>query len=107
MAAAGAVVGVAGALAARSHPVVVALCGGVITALTCLLTMTLHLWRSGNWPPGDQNVDMIEQYGTPEQALLRITVILLVAVCVPCVVAAALVALARLRAASSGSRITE
>ncbi len=92
MAAAGALVGVVGAWAARSHPVIVALWGGVITALVSVLTTTFQLWRGGQWPLRDQNMDMVEHYGTPEQALLRTAVILLVAVCAPCVVAAALTA---------------
>lgn len=95
MAAAGVLVGVGGAWAARSHPVIVALWGGVITALVCVLTITFQLWRNGRWPLPDQNMDMIEHYGTTGQALLRITVILLAVVCVPCVVAAALTAFAK------------
>jgi hypothetical protein len=98
MAGAGVVVGVVSALAARSSPVVVALGGGVIAALTSVLTMTLLLWRSGRWPLRQENADMIDQYGTPEQAVLRITVIALVAVCVPCAVAAAITAFAKRRA---------
>lgn len=90
--AAGVVVGVVGALAARSRPVLVALGIGVIVVLTSVLTVTFYQGRIGNWPPLNQNMDMIEHYGTPEQALLRITAILLAAVGIPCGLTAAMTA---------------
>jgi hypothetical protein len=96
-AAAGVVVGVASALAARSYPVLAAIGGGVLVVLTSVLIMAWQQWRMGHWP--QTNPDMTDHYGTPEQAVIRVTFILLLVICVPCAVSAAIAAFAKRRAA--------
>lgn len=98
-AAAGVVVGVVGAFAARLHPVRVALGGGVIVVLTSVTLMSLRQWHVGAW--SQTNPDMIDHYGTPREAVLRVTLILLVAVCVPCVLSSATTALLKKRRQSN------
>ncbi len=92
---AGIVMGLVSALVARSCPVLVALGSGVVVAITSVAIVALDQYRSGHWPITDEFT--IVHYGTAGMAVVRLTVILLVLVCVPCVVSAAVAALAKRR----------
>ena len=89
---AGLAVGVTTALGVRSHPVLAALAGGVIVVTTYMVIIVRWQYQSGYWP---LEAATIEEYGTEAQAVVRITLILLAAVCVPCVMAGAVIAFAK------------
>jgi hypothetical protein len=50
--AAGIIVGVAGALAARSHPLLLALTASVLAAASSVATIVYWQWHRGRWPVG-------------------------------------------------------
>lgn len=90
---AGLAVGVMAALTVRSQAVFAALAGGIVVVTTCVVMMVRWQYHIGHWPITDLNT--IANYGTEAQATLRITLILLVAACVPCVMAGIVVAYAK------------
>ena len=94
---AGIAVGVASGLIVRSFAVFAALGGGIVTVIICVSVVALNQVRVGHWPITDPQT--IVHYGSPAQAVLRVAVILMPVVCVPCAASAALVAFVRRRAA--------
>jgi hypothetical protein len=92
---AGLVMGVIGALAARSYRVLVALGGGSVVVLASVVIIVLHQRRLGYWPITDETT--IELYGTGMMATVRIAMVLWCLVCVPCGIAAAVTAFAKRR----------
>jgi hypothetical protein len=94
---AGLVVGIVGALATRSYPVRVSLGASVLAVMTSVLMVVIHQRRIGYWPITNEST--IEHYGTATMATMRLAVALLFLVCVPCLVASGVAALARRRAA--------
>jgi len=94
---AGLVAGMAGSLAAPRRRVPVAFGGGCIAMLAAVATIVHIQFRSGRWPIADEFT--LTHYGSAMQAAARTAVILGVLIGIPCLMTAALVALARHRAA--------
>jgi hypothetical protein len=84
---AGILVGIVGALATRSHLVLVSLGAGAVVTFTSVAMVVIHQWRIGHWPIMDEFT--IEHYGTATMAAMRLAVALLFLVCVPCLIAIA------------------
>ena len=94
---AGFVVGMASSLAAPTRKVLVAFCGGSVAVVAAVTEIVLVQLRRGYWPIPEEVA--IAQYGTAAQATMRAAVILGVLIGIPCLISAALVAVAKDRVA--------
>jgi len=94
---AGLVVGVASSLAAPSRQVLVAFCGGSVAVVAAVAEIVLVQLYRGCWPIADEVT--LAQYGTATQATMRAAAILGVLIGGPCLIGAALVAVAKHRVA--------
>jgi len=94
---AGFVVGMASSLAAPTRKVLVAFCGGSVAVVAAVTEIVLVQLRRGYWPITEEVA--IAQYGTAAQATMRAAVILGVLIGIPCLISAALVAVAKDRVA--------
>ncbi len=90
---AGFLLGTLSSLTAPSRQVLVALCGGSVAVVAAVVKIVLVQFQSGYWPITDEFT--IAVYGTATQATMRIAVILGIAIVIPCLLAATLIALAK------------
>jgi hypothetical protein len=93
---AGLAVGVASGLIVRSFAMLAALAGGIIAVVTCMSVVVLYQVRVGHWAITDEQT--LEHYGSATQAVLRVGLILLPVVCVPCAASAVLASFVKRRA---------
>jgi len=92
---AGCGLGITCALAAPSRHLLFAFCGGSIAVATAVTEIVLVQSQRGRWPITDTVT--IAQYGSATQAALRAAVLLGVLIGIPCLIAAAVVAVAKHR----------